>query len=211
MTTAIVGTGNIGSRLAANLTRGGEPVLVAGRDEARARELAARLGTGATPVTTDRAVAGADVLVLAVWFETIKELIAEYGERLNGRIVVDPSNPIAPDGKGGFVKTIPEDQSSGTVLAALLPEGARLVKAFGTLGAESLDKLSHRTPDRAVGFYAADDETAGETVARLIRAAGFEPLSVGGIDQSRRIEVFGDLHEFSLGTVPSAEDAKSLL
>ena len=44
-------------------------------------------------------------------------------------------------------------------------------------------------------FYAADDDAAGELVADLIRAAGYEPVRVGGLDQSIRLEVFGDLHE----------------
>ncbi|MER6910347.1 NAD(P)-binding domain-containing protein [Streptomyces sp. NPDC000594] len=211
MTTAIVGLGNIGSRLATGLVEGGESVLLAGRDLPGTKELAGRLGERATAVSVDEAVDRADVLILAVWFETIKELIAQYGDRLSGTIVVDPSNPIAPDGKGGFTKIIPAGESSGQIIAGLLPPGARPVKAFGTLMAESLITAANRTPRRAVGFYATDDTGAGETVARLISAAGFDPLSVGGIDQSLRIEVFGDLHEGTLGTVPTADEARGLL
>ncbi|MFI1016136.1 NADPH-dependent F420 reductase [Streptomyces sp. NPDC020965] len=211
MTTAIVGLGNIGSRLAADLVDGGEPVLLASRDIKQAQELAGRLGERATAVSVDDAVERADVLILAVWFDTIKELVTQYGDRLSGTIVVDPSNPIAPDGKGGFTKTIPASESSGQVIAGLLPPGARPVKAFGTLMADSLSTAANRTPHRAVGFYAADDTEAGDVVADLIRAAGFDPLKVGGIDQSLRIEVFGDLHEGSLETLPSAAEAKNLL
>ncbi|MQS99044.1 NADP oxidoreductase coenzyme F420-dependent [Streptomyces jumonjinensis] len=211
VTTAIVGLGAIGSRLASGLADGGEPLLLAGRDIEKAQELAGRLGERATAVSTDDAVERADILILSVWFDTIKELIAHYGDRLNGTIVVDPSNPIAPDGKGGFTKTIPKNESSGTVIAGLLPPGARPVKAFGTLMADSLTTAAHRTPHRAVGFYAADDTEAGDAVAGLIRTAGFDPVRVGGIDQSLRIEVFGDLHEGTLGTIPTAEEARSLL
>ncbi|MEO3977672.1 NAD(P)-binding domain-containing protein [Streptomyces sp. CAU 1734] len=210
-TTAIVGLGNIGSRLAADLVDGGRPVLLAGRDLAAARELAGRLGDRATAVTTAEAVDRADVLVLAVWFDTIKELIAEYGDRLDGTIVVDPSNPIAPDGAGGFTKTIPEDQSAGEIIAGLLPPGARPVKAFGTLMADSLRTAANRTPHRGAGFYAADDTAAGEVVAALISDAGFDPVRVGGIGSSRRIEVFGDLHEGTIGSVPTAREAAELL
>ncbi|MER5767393.1 NADPH-dependent F420 reductase [Streptomyces sp. NPDC001985] len=211
MTTAIVGLGNIGSRLAADLVEGGETVLLAGRDPGRTEELAGSLGDRATAVSVDEAVDRADVLILAVWFDTIKELVARYGDRLNGTIVVDPSNPIAPDGKGGFTRTLPDNESSGAVIAGLLPPGARPVKAFGTLVADSLRTAANRTPDRAVGFYATDDTEAGDVVAGLIRAAGFDPLRVGGIDQSLRIEVFGDLHEGTLGTLPTAGEARGLL
>ncbi|MFF2023973.1 NADPH-dependent F420 reductase [Streptomyces sp. NPDC058171] len=211
MTTAIIGTGAIGSRLAADLTAGGESVLLASRDLDRTRELADRLGERATATTVDQAVEMADVLVLAVWFDTIKELIAQYGDRLAGKVVVDPSNPIAVDDRGTFSKTIPEDQSAGVIIAGLLPAGARPVKAFGTLLAPSLESEARREPERGAGFFATDDQGAGEEVARLIRAAGFDPVPVGGIDQSIRIEVFGDLHEGTLGRVPTVEEARALV
>ncbi|MFE3189840.1 catalase [Nocardia sp. NPDC059240] len=195
-TTAIIGTGTIGSRLAADLVTGGVDVLVAGREPADADRLAAQLGTHARAVTLDQAIDEADIIILAVWFDTIRELVAQYRDRLHGKIIVDPSNPIAPDGNGGFVKTIAADQSSGQLLAALLPADTALVKAFGTLGADSLSAAARRTPTRAVGFYATDDQSAGLAVESLITAAGFDPVRVGGIESAIRIEVFGDLHEF---------------
>ena len=117
-----------------------------------------------------------------------------------------------PDGKGGFKKTIPAEQSSGQLISALLPDGAQLVKAFGTLGAESLASGANRTPERAVLFYATDYPEAGDVVAKLITASGFSPVSVGGIDQSIRIEVGGDLHEFGkLGKLVSVKEAEPLI
>ena len=67
-------------------------------------------------------------------------------------------------------KIIPEQESSGQILAGLLPAGARLVKAFGTLSAPTLSATARREPERAVQFYAADDEAAGDLVAELIWA-----------------------------------------
>ncbi|MFF0105506.1 NADPH-dependent F420 reductase [Streptomyces hirsutus] len=210
MTTAIIGMGNIGSRLAANLASGGEPLLLASREAADARQVADRVGGGARAVSVDEAVEAADVIVLAVWFDVIKELLTQWDGRLAGKIVVDPSNPIAIDDQGTVTKTLPEDQSSGAVIAPLVPEGARLVKAFGTLTANTLAEAAHATP-RAVEFYAADDKEAGDTVARLIRTGGFEPVFIGGIDQSVRIEVFGDLHESNLQTTLTADQAQTRL
>jgi predicted dinucleotide-binding enzyme len=148
--------------------------------------------------------------VLAVYFDVMKSMIPRYSKQLVGKIAIDPSNPVGPDGKGGMMKTIPENESSGQLVADLLPQGARFVKAFGTLGAKSLVSGARRTPERAVLFYATDDAGAGEVVARLITAAGFDPIKVGGIDQSIRIEVGGDLHQFGglngkLLTVAEAE------
>ncbi|MCQ4122324.1 NADPH-dependent F420 reductase [Rhodococcus tibetensis] len=212
MTTAIIGTGNIGSRLAADLVEGGEPVLLAGREIASAQLLAASLGENATAVTIDDAFTRADVIIFAVWLDTTKTLLTRHADSLAGKILVDPSNPIEPDGNGGFVKNIAVGDSAGLILSGLLPTGSRLVKAFGTLAAETLTSASRRTPELAVGFYAADDDFAGATVARLIAAAGFDPIKIGGIDQSIRIEVFGDLHEFgALGKAVNRAEALAAL
>jgi predicted dinucleotide-binding enzyme len=211
-TVAIIGTGTLGSTLAANFAAGGQDFLLAGRDQEAARELASGLDGHAEVVSVDEAVDRADVLVLAVWFDSFKELIAQYGERLSGKVIVDPTNPTGPDGHGGFRKIIGERESSGQILAGLLPAGARLVKAFGTLSAGTLAAAARQEPDRAVEFYAADDDAAGDLVAGLIRAGGYEPVRVGGLDQSIRIEMFGDLHEFGgLGRVVTKEEALKVI
>jgi len=195
-TVAIVGTGNLGSTLAANFAAGGQDFLLAGRDQEATRKIASDLDGHAEVVSVGEAVDRADVLVIAVWFDAFQQLIAQYGERLAGKVIVDPTNPAGPDGQGGFHKIIGEQESSGQILAGLLPSGARLVKAFGTLSAGTLSAAARQEPERAVEFYAADDDAAGELVAGLIRVGGYEPVRVGGLDQSIRIEMFGDLHEF---------------
>jgi 8-hydroxy-5-deazaflavin:NADPH oxidoreductase len=207
-TVAIIGTGNIGGRLAANFAAGGQDFLLAGRDQEAAGKLAADLDGHAEVVSIGEAIERADVLVFALWLDAFEQLIAQYGERLAGKVIVDPSNPVGPDGAGGYRKVIGEQESSGQILAGLLPSGARLVKAFGTLSAPTLSAAAWREPERAVQFYAADDTAAGDLVADLIRAGGYEPVSVGGLDQSIRIEMFGDLHEYgALGRVVTKPEA----
>jgi 8-hydroxy-5-deazaflavin:NADPH oxidoreductase len=207
-TVAIVGTGNIGSRLAANFAASGQDFLLAGRDQEAARKIASDLGGYAEVVSIDEAVDRADVLVVCLWMDAFEQLIAQYGARLAGKVIVDPSNPVGPDGQGGYRKVIGEQESSGQILAGLLPPGARLVKAFGTLSAPTLATAARREPEHAVQFYAADDAAAGDLVADLIRADGFDPVRVGGLDQSIRIEMFGDLHEYgALGRVVTKSEA----
>jgi len=210
MTTAIMGIGTIGTIVARNLVRGGERVVLANRDKSKADRLAAELGHLASSAEVGDAIGQSDVIVLALWLDVMKFFIPEFGGKLVGKIVVDPSNPVGPDGKGGIKRTLPADQSSGGIVASLLPRGARFVKAFGTLSAESFASAARRTPERAVLFYATDDAGAGEAVARLITAAGFDPVKVGGADRSIRIEVGGDLAQFGglngkLLTVAEAE------
>ncbi len=207
-TVAIIGTGNIGSRLAANLAAGDQDFLLAGRDQEAARKLASDLDGHAEAVSVDEAVDRAGVLVLAVWLDAFEQLITQYGPRLAGKVIIDPTNPVGPDGAGGYRKVIGEQESSGQILAGLLPPGARLVKAFGTLSAPSLAAAARQEPERAVLFYAADDNDAGDLVAGLISVAGFDPVCVGGLDQSIRIEMFGDLHEYgALGRVVTKSEA----
>ena len=211
-TVAIIGAGTIGSTLAAELTAGGQDVLLAGRDLEATRKVAATLAGRAEAVTVDEAVDRADVLVVAVWLDDFRQFIVQYGDRLAGKVIVDPSNPVGPDGAGGYRKVIGEQESSGQILAGLLPAGAQLVKAFGSLSAPSLASATRKEPDRAVLFYAADDDAAADTVAGLIRTAGFDPVRVGGIDQSIRIEMYGDLHEYgALGRVVTAAEALKVL
>jgi predicted dinucleotide-binding enzyme len=207
-TVAIIGIGNIGSTLAANFAAGGQDFLLVGRDQEAARKIAADLDGHAEAASVDEAVDRADVLVLAVWLDVFEQLLAQYGERLAGKVIVDPTNPVGPDSDGNYRKVIPEQESSGQILAGLLPAGARLVKAFGTLSAPTLSAAARQEPERAVLFYAADDNAAGDLVADLIRVGGYEPVRVGGLDQSIRIEMFGDLHEYGgLGRVVTKSEA----
>src|SRR5438034_5366074 len=148
MATAVIGTGNIGGALARNLVRGGEPVVLAARDEANAAALAQELGELARAASVEKAIAEADVVVFAVWLDTIKELTAKDTDLLEGNVVVDPSNPIGVDQNGEMMRTLPDDQSAGSVVAALLPAGSHYVKAFGTLGADSLASAANREPRR---------------------------------------------------------------
>jgi predicted dinucleotide-binding enzyme len=138
LTTAIIGVGNLGSTLARQLAGGDEPVIVAAKDEANAEALANELGPRARVASVEDAIAGADAVVFAVWLDTTRELIAKHASLLENKVVVDPSNPIGLDEHGQMSRTLPDDQSAGSVVAAVLPASAHYVKAFGTLGAPAL-------------------------------------------------------------------------
>jgi predicted dinucleotide-binding enzyme len=193
---AVIGLGNIGTAVATNLVKGNRSVIIADRTFEKANTLSQKLGTLALPATIDAAIKEADIIVLAVWFDAIKELFNTYSTELQGKIIVDPSNPIAADENGGFKKIIDKDQSAGQILSTLLPKDAKLAKALGTLGVASLTNAAFQSPDKAVLFYTTDDVSIHSEIEDLIRDSGFEPVRVGGINQSIRIEVFGDLHEF---------------
>jgi len=209
MTTAIIGTGGLGSAIARLLASGGETLRLSSADPAPAQTLAAQIGHAAVAAAGNRdALQGADAVVLALRFTVLKGVMAEIADTLADKLVVVPSNPLSTDAQGNIVRLLPKGQSSGEVVAGWLPTGTRLAMAFGTMSAGLLESASNRSPEPAVLFYATDDDDrAGEEVQRLIRTAGFEPVKVGGVEQSSRLEVGGDLHEL----VVSPAEARSLI
>src|SRR4249920_1445561 len=123
---AVIGLGNIGKVVASNLVRGNREVIVASHKLEDAKTFAQQLGSLAKAAEVVAAIKEADIIVMAVWFSTIRELVTKYAVELQGKIIVDPSNPIAPDGKGGFKKIIDAHESAGQIIAGLLPKGAKL-------------------------------------------------------------------------------------
>jgi 8-hydroxy-5-deazaflavin:NADPH oxidoreductase len=183
MTTAVIGTGGIGSVIARLLASGGETLRLSNADSESAQTLAAGIGPAAVVAVDNRD----------------RRLARRQGRGL--------SNPLSADAQGKVSRVLPEGQSSGEVVAGWLPARARLAMAFGTMSADLLESASNRSPEPAVLFSAADDDRAGEEVERLIRRAGFESAKVGGIEQSGRLEAGGDLHDLVVGPA----EARSLI
>ena len=190
------------------LASGGETLRLSSADNESARKLSMEIGRAAVVAVDNRdALQGADAVVLALRFTALEGVISEIADLLADTLVVVPSNPVGIDAKGNVSRLLPDAQSSGEVVAGWLPAGARLALAFGTMSADLFRSSGSRSPEPAVLFYATDDERAGEDVGRLIRTAGFEPIRVGGIEQSGRLEVGGDLHDLVVGPT----EARSLI
>jgi len=190
-------------------------VLLSATSSDKVQKLAAEIGTPATAASDNRdAVQRADAVILALWLDPMKAVIDEVADLLPGKLVIDPSNPIAIAADGTVSRTLPDGQSAGEVVAGRLPQGTRYAKAFGTLSAPLLSSGANRRPKPAVLFYTTDDARAATQVERLIRIAGFEPMAVdGGVQESGRIEVGGDLHAFGgvNGRLVDQEEAASLI
>jgi 8-hydroxy-5-deazaflavin:NADPH oxidoreductase len=206
VTTAIIGTGGLGSAIARQLAAGGEALQLSSANKESARKLAAAIG-GATVVALDNrsAMQGADAVVLALRFPVLKGVIDEIADALGDTSLVVPSNPVGLDAQGKLVRLLPEGQSSGLVVAGWLPMRTRFAIAFGSMSADLFVSSSHRTPEPAVLFYVSEIEC--DEVEHLIRLAGFEPMRIGGVQQSRRLEVGGDLHDLVVGPA----EARSLI
>ncbi len=186
MTTAILGLGNMGKGLARRLA-GKTDLILAARDERAAGEFAVELGGTARAASIGEAIAQADTVVLAVFFDAALEIAGVHAKALAGKTVIDITNPIKPDFSGlafGF------DTSAAEKLQAAAPD-AHVVKAYNTIFAELF--AEPETTGVPV-FVAGDSEAAVASVADLVRLSGFAPETVGALANARLIEPLGMLN-----------------
>ena len=179
---SIIGTGNMASALADRALAGGNAVEIIGRDPAKAKELADALG-GATVGTAGTAPAE-DIVVLAVPYASAAAVIGEYGDALDGKVIVDMTNPITLDFKG-FVT--PEGSSGAQEIAKAAPAGAHVVKAFNTLPSDVLAAGSAEGRPLDV-FIAGDDAQAKARVSVFIESLGLRPMDAGQLPMARALE-----------------------
>ena len=184
-TVAMIGTGNVGAALGRRFAEHGHKVVYGSRDPSAAdvRELVAVTGHGAVAVTQAEAAAQADIVVLAVPWRAAEDVVRALPS-LSGKIIVDPTNPrvMASDGFADY----PIDDSSAERIARLAP-GAQVVKAFSTLGAETM--LDPKVAGGPVTVpIVGDDRAAKERVAVLAREMGLEAVDVGPLRHARIIE-----------------------
>jgi predicted dinucleotide-binding enzyme len=180
---AIIGTGNVGGALAGSFVRAGHNVTIAGRDDAKTRNVAASTGAHRA-ASTREAVASAQVIVLAVPFATSAEAVSrEIADLAAGKVVVDVTNPVKPT----FDGLVSDGGPSGAELIQGWLPGASVVKAFNTLlASRQADPIVDGEPVDA--FVAADDRAAGEIVADLARSIGMRPMTVVPLRYARYLE-----------------------
>lgn len=183
---SIIGTGGMGSAIAAIAAKAGAEVQVLARDLGKARELAAQ--TGATAATVGDALTG-ELVVLAVPFSAVDEIVTAYGAQLDGRIIVDLTNPVDFATFDGLV--VPADSSAAAIIASKTP-GAKVVKAFNTTFAATLAAGVVGEITTTV-LVAGDDDGAKRAVIELVRAAGLEAVDAGALTRARELEALGFL------------------
>jgi NADPH-dependent F420 reductase len=195
-TVALIGTGNVSSALGLRFAEHGHTIVYGSRDPAAAdvRELVATTGHGAVAVTPAEAAARSDIVVLAVPWSAAEDVVRSLGE-LRGKIIVDPTNPrvMASDGFADY----PIEDSVAERIARLAPD-AHVVKAFNTLGAETM--LDPMLADGPVTIpLVGDDRAAKARVATLAREIGLEAVDVGPLRHARIIEGLHYLRANALG------------
>jgi NADPH-dependent F420 reductase len=184
-TVAMIGTGNVGAALGRRFAENGHQIFYGSRDPSAAdvRELVAATGNGAIAVTPAEAAQLADIVILAVPWSSAEDVVRALPD-LSGKIVVDPTNPrvMASDGFADY----PIEDSNAERIARLAP-GADVVKAFSTLGAETM--LDPKLAGGPVTVpVVGDDRAAKQRIVGLAREIGLEAVDVGPLRHARIVE-----------------------
>jgi predicted dinucleotide-binding enzyme len=184
----IIGTGNMARGVATRALAGGHTVTLLGTSADKAQALAGELAGDARAGAVGDPLEG-DAVVLAVWYQALDDVIGRYGDQLDGKVVVDITNPVDPS---DFTPLTVEAGSAAQEIAQKAP-GAKVVKAFNTTFAGTLVEGKVAGQELDV-FLAGDDQDAKGTVASLCESSGLRPIDAGPLALARQIEALGYLH-----------------
>jgi len=182
-TISIIGSGGMAAAIGGLAAKAGHTVEVISRDADKARALAKQVGAGATTGTFGAALAG-NIVILAVPYSAVLDVVKQYGEELAGKLLIDITNPVAPD-LTSFVT--PEDSFGAQEIAKAAPADAEVVKAFNT-------QFSHVLAAGPVEghpldvFIAGDDAQAKARVSAFIESLGLRSMDTGPLLMARTLE-----------------------
>ncbi|WP_369981441.1 NADPH-dependent F420 reductase [Xanthomonas bundabergensis] len=180
---SIIGSGDMAAAIGGLAVTAGHTAEVTSREAAKALALAGQLGAGATTGTFAAAPAG-DIVILAVPYGAVLDVLQRYGEALAGKLLVDITNPVGSD-LNSFVTPTDSFGARETVSAA--PSDAVVVKAFNTLFSHVLaaGSVDGRRLDV---FIAGDDAQAKARVSSFIESLGLRPMDTGPLSMALALE-----------------------
>jgi predicted dinucleotide-binding enzyme len=203
----IIGSGNIGSTLGEFWVKAGHQVLFSSRNPENLKPLVEKVGPRARAGTVSEAIAFGDVILIAVPYGSMAQISKDYAKDLVGKIVIDTGNAVlARDGEIGKEA---REKGVGLTTQRLLP-GARVVRAFNTLGVNRLRSNANRPQGRIGIPMAGDDQEALKVASMLVRDAGFDPAVLGGLDRSRLFEQTNPLYGQEISAQEMIERAKAI-
>ena len=188
MKIGIIGSGRIGGTLGELWVKAGHEVVFSARTIEEVNDLVARLGLGpaARAGTPREAALFGEVMLISVPYSALPQIGRDYAAELKGKAVLDTCNPI--QSRDGDMAVEARAKGTGVASVELLP-GVRLVRAFNSVGYNSLRSEAHRAGERLAIPLAADDEAALNIAIRLVQDAGFEPVVVGPLARAKEFDV----------------------
>ncbi len=181
---SIIGYGGMARAIATRAVKGGNTVEVIGRDEAKAKDLASELGSGATAGTFGTTLRG-DIVISAVPYASAAQVLAQFADALAGKVLIDISNTFNADATGVVT---PDGASGAQEIAKAVPASTHVVKAFNTVFGHV---LSQGAPLDVL--IAGDDADAKASVSTFIKSLGLRPLDAGDLAAARWLEAMGPL------------------
>jgi 8-hydroxy-5-deazaflavin:NADPH oxidoreductase len=188
MDITIIGTGNMARGIATRALAGGNTVTLLGTEPAKAEALAGELPGDVRTGTVGDPISG-DVVVLAVWYQALDDVLGRYGDQLAGKTIVDITNPVDPQ---TYAPLTVQAGSAAQEIAQKVPS-AKVVKAFNTTFAGSLIEGQVGGQPLDV-FIASDDDEAKANVRELAESAGLRVLDAGPLAHARQLEGAGYVH-----------------
>jgi len=180
----IIGSGRIGGTLGELWAKAGYDVMFSSLDLEHDKQLAAK--THAKAGTPAQAASFGEVLLVSVPYPALAQIGNDYESSIKGKVVLDTSNPI--QSRDGDMAIAAREKGTGVASAQLL-KGAKLVRAFNSVGYAKLQSENHREGERIAIPLAADDKHALDVAIRLVTDAGFEPVVVGGLSTAKTFDV----------------------
>ena len=182
----IIGTGRIGGALARHWVNAGHEVFMSSRHPEELEPLAKELGPKAHVGLPREAAAFGSVVLVSVPYGAMPQIGTDFAAELAGKVIIDTSNPVE---RRDGAQAVEWNRKGAGVSTAELLKNDRVVRAFNCIPAASLAGQANRQPERIAIPIGGDDAAAIAIAERLIREAGFDPVLIGTLAQSRQFDL----------------------
>jgi predicted dinucleotide-binding enzyme len=186
MKIGVIGSGRIGSTIGGLWAKAGHEVMFSDRDPEAVKRAVDSVGPKARGGSVEEAVAFGDVVLIAVPYGALPAIEKQVGEKLKGKVVIDPNNPVP--GRDGEMGAAAKEKGAGVSSAAILP-GARIVRSFNSWGYMVMAREANRPAPRMALPVASDDAEALRVGMQLVSDAGFDPVDAGALAASKAFDL----------------------
>ncbi len=204
----VIGSGHIGGTVGSLWVKSGHPVMFSSRHPEELASMVQGLGALAKAGTVEEAVTFGDVIFIAVPYAAYPQIGKDYGSKLSGKVVLDAGNAVARR-DGEELTNEAKQEGIGVTSAKYLP-GARIVRAFNSMGYKNFESQSNRSGDRMAIPIAGDDKDALDVASMLVHDAGFDAVVIGPLDRARDFSQGAPLYGLQLTAAEMRQKAEAL-
>ena len=204
----VIGSGHIGGTVGTLWVKSGHPVMFSSRHPEELASMVQGLGPLAKAGSVEDAVAFGDVIFIAVPYAAYPQIGKDYGSKLSGKVVLDAGNAVARR-DGEELTNEAKQEGIGVTSAKYLP-GAKIVRAFNSMGYKNFESQANRSGDRMAIPMAGDDKGALDVASQLVRDAGFDPVVIGPLERARDFSQGAPLYGVQLTAAEMRQKADAL-